>query len=121
MTKSGVWRFSWWHVAVGVTAVALAAATATNFEADPAATIGAWLCLAVLLGGYVLFGWRSFITADPSTNTEAADAADQRTRPAAVIFPLLAIVCTSVGVGFDANLAILDRKSTRTNSRHLGP
>ncbi|MEF2978885.1 sensor histidine kinase [Subtercola sp. YIM 133946] len=92
-------RFSWWHVAVGATVLALAGAAAANYLESPGTTIGAWVCLAVLGGGYVVFGWRSF------TTTEAS--AQRRESAAALAFPLLAIVCTSVGVAFDPNLAIL--------------
>ncbi|MCU1482305.1 MAG: Histidine kinase [Subtercola sp.] len=100
-------RFSWWHVAVGATVVALAAAVATDFAAHPGTTIGAWVCLALLGGGYAAFGWRSFTTADPATDAFAATAVDRRERASALAFPLLAIVCTSVGVAFDPNLATL--------------
>ncbi|MCU1476851.1 MAG: Histidine kinase [Subtercola sp.] len=100
-------RFSWWHVAVGATILALALVVLPNLATSPATTIGAWCCLLVLGGGYALFGWRNFTAADPSVDAFAAEAFDRRERGWAVVFPLLAIVCTSVGVAFDPSMAIL--------------
>ncbi|QWT24300.1 sensor histidine kinase [Subtercola sp. PAMC28395] len=91
-------RFSWWHIAVGVTLVAMAAVAATDFAESPTSAIGAWVCLGVLAVGYVLFGWRGFIVDYDECH---------RTSLRALAFPVLAIVCTSVGVGFNPSLATL--------------
>ncbi|GGF11586.1 sensor histidine kinase [Subtercola lobariae] len=100
-------RFSWWHVAVGATVLALALVVLPDLADSPGTTIGAWSCLAVLGGGYALFGWRSFTADDPATDEFAAAAGDRRARASALVFPLLAIACTSVGVALNPSMAIL--------------
>ena len=67
-------RFSWWHVAVGATVLALALVVLPDLADSPGTTVGAWCCLAVLGGGYALFGWRSFTAADPAPSKRASHA-----------------------------------------------
>ncbi|RFA08257.1 hypothetical protein B7R54_02715 [Subtercola boreus] len=91
-------RFSWWHLAVGVTVLALALIVLAGAPESPGDAVGAWSCLAVLAIGYAAFGWRSL---DVRTGRATA------TSRAALVFPLLAIACTAVGTAFDPSMATL--------------
>ncbi|MDF2443133.1 MAG: hypothetical protein JWR01_1336 [Subtercola sp.] len=91
-------RFSWWHLAVGVTILTLALVVLTDAAESPGGAVGAWCCLAVLAVGYAGFGWRSL-----DNRTDRAFATSRR----ALLFPVLAIACTVVGTAFDPSMATL--------------
>ncbi|RFA16717.1 hypothetical protein B7R22_02335 [Subtercola boreus] len=91
-------RFSWWHLAVGVTVLMLALIVLAGAAESPGGAVGAWSCLAVLAIGYAAFGWRSL-----DVRTDRASS----TSRAALVFPLLAIACTAVGTAFDPSMATL--------------